>query len=262
MSYITSISNFFYIIIIGLGLAIGSFLNAWVWRTRENFSIISGRSMCLHCRRQLLWYENIPVLSFLVLQGHCRTCNNPIPTHYLLVEISTALIFLLVAWDYVHASPSSYLYLLRNLLFAVLLIIVFIYDFLYQEILSDIVWFGSIIGLCFNIYLDYSLTTMVVGAFVAAGFFGLQFIVSKGRWIGGGDVRLGVMMGLWLGWPTVLVALVIAYVIGAFISVILLILKKKTMQSATPFGTYLALGTLAALLWGNQIVGWYMTFLQ
>lgn len=240
----------------------GSFLNAWVWRTRENFKIISGRSMCLHCRRQLSWYENIPILSFLYLQGRCRTCRNPIPFHYLMVELATAFIFVLMAWDnFATYAEPSYLYFFRNLFFAVLLIIIFIYDFLYQEILSDIVWFGGLIGLFFNLYLNYSLTSMLLGAVVAGGFFLLQFVVSRGRWIGGGDVRMGVMMGLWLGWPVVLVALIIAYVVGSIGSVFLLVLKRKTLQSATAFGTYLALGTLVAIVWGDKLAQWYVGLL-
>lgn len=262
MPYIISVSYFFYFIIFVLGLAIGSFLNAWVWRTRENFRITSGRSMCLHCRRQLLWYENIPVLSFLVLKGRCRTCKNSIPAHYLVVEITTALVFLLIAWQNFHSPEFSYLYFFRNLIFAVILIIIFIYDLLYQEILSDIIWFGGLVGLFFNLYLHYSLTSMLLGALVAGGFFLFQFAISKGRWIGGGDVRLGVLMGLWLGWPVVLVALIIAYIIGAVSSIFLLALKKKTLQSATPFGTYLALGTLVCVLWGKEIVHWYMMMLR
>jgi leader peptidase (prepilin peptidase)/N-methyltransferase len=262
MSYILSTGYFFYGTIFLLGLAIGSFLNAWVWRTRENFRIISGRSMCLHCRRQLCWYENIPVVSFLFLRGVCRTCKNPIPTHYLWVEIITALVLLLLAWQNFHNAEFSYLYFFRNLIFAVILIIIFIYDFLYEEILSDIIWFGALVGLFFNLYLHYSLTSMLLGALAAGGFFLFQFVISRGRWIGGGDVRLGVLMGLWLGWPVVLVALVIAYIVGAISSIFLLVLKRKTLQSATPFGTYLALGTLVCILWGNEIVQWYMLFLR
>ncbi len=261
MYYYQFFGKFAYLIIFLLGLSVGSFLNSWIWRVRENFRITSGRSMCPICRRQLHWYENIPVLSFLALRGKCLTCKNPIPIHYTLVEIGTAILFVLLARHTLNHPVENYLYFLRNIIFLILLTVVFVYDALYQEILSEIVWLGSLIGVFFNIYLDYSITSMLLGAVFISGFFLLQFAVSKGRWIGGGDVRLGVMMGLWLGWPVSLAALFIAYISGAVVSLALLVLKKKTLKSATPFGTYLAMATLICVVWGDRIVDWYMGLL-
>ncbi len=261
MYYYQFLGKFVYLIIFLLGLAVGSFLNAWIWRTRENFRITSGRSMCTVCRRKLRWYENIPVLSFLALRGRCLTCKNPIPLHYTLVEIGTAILFVFLARYSLNHPVENYLYFLRNIIFLIILIVVFVYDALYQEVLSEVVWLGSLIGLFFNIYLGYSITSMLLGAVFISGFFMLQFAVSKGRWIGGGDVRLGVMMGLWLGWPVSLLALFIAYISGAVISLALLALKKKTLKSATPFGTYLAISTLVCIIWGNRIIDWYLGLL-
>ncbi len=218
--------------------------------------------MCPNCRRQLRWYENIPAISFLVLRGKCHTCHNPIPIHFIFVEISTALIFLLAAWLHARAPVFDSLHFVRDLTFLVILIMVFIYDFLYQEILSELVWFGALAALFFNLYLDRSLGYMLIGALATGGFFILQYVISKGRWIGGGDVRLGIMMGVWLGWPVVLVALIIAYVTGAIGSLFLLIFKRKTLSSATPFGTYLTFGTFICLFWGQAILDWYMKFLR
>lgn len=254
--------RFLYIIIFFLGLALGSYLNSWIWRTRENIRVVNGRSMCPHCRRQLAGYENIPVLSYLFLWGKCRTCQNPIPKHFIFVELGTALIFVLVAWINLHSQAFSPAHFFRDIVFSVLLIIIFVYDWLYQEILSEVVWFGAMAGLFFNLYLHYSLLSMAIGLLAAGGFFFLQFAASKGRWIGGGDVRLGSMMGIWLGWPAVLAALVIAYVVGAVGSLWLIAYRKKQLASATPFGTYLALGTFVAMLWGNQVVEWYMRLLR
>ncbi len=261
MYYYEFFGKFSYLIIFLLGLSVGSFLNVWIWRTHENFRITSGRSMCPVCHRQLHWYENIPVLSFLALKGKCLTCKNPISLQYLLVEICTAILFVFLARHTLNHPTENYLYFLRNITFLIFLIVVFVYDALYQEILSEVVWLGSLIGILFNVYLGYSIASMMFGAVAVSGFFLLQFAVSKGRWIGGGDVRLGVMMGLWLGWPISLAALFIAYIVGSFTSLILLLLKKKTLRSATPFGTYLALATFVCLIWGGQIVNWYMGLL-
>jgi prepilin signal peptidase PulO-like enzyme (type II secretory pathway) len=136
------------------------------------------------------------------------------------------------------------------------------YDLLYQEILSSVVWFGAFTGLFFNAYLDYNLSSLLIGALVAGGFFLAQFMISKGRWIGGGDVRLGVLMGVWLGWPVVLAALVLAYISGSIVGLLLMATKKKTLGSAIPFGTYLSASTLVCLLWGEAIVRWYAQFLR
>lgn len=252
----------FYFAIFCLGLILGSYLNSWVWRMRENIRVLRGRSMCPNCHRQLTWYENIPVISYLCLWGKCRTCRAPIPKHFTFVEAGTALVFVLLAWHSVNSPVFAPAYFLRNIFFAVLLIVIFVYDYLYQEILPGVVWVGALLGLAFNIYLGFSLWSMALGLLVAGGFFLTQFVVSKGRWIGGGDVRLGAMMGIWLGWPAVLVALFIAYVTGALSSLVLLVFKKKQLNSAVPFGTYLALATFVVMLWGERFIDWYLKFLR
>ncbi|MEK7131190.1 MAG: prepilin peptidase [Patescibacteria group bacterium] len=262
MNYLIDIGRFAYIIIFFLGLALGSFLNSWIWRTRENIRIVNGRSMCPHCRRQLAWYENIPVLSYLFLWGKCRTCKKSIPKHFTFVEIGAALIFVLVAWRNLNSAVVTPAHFFRDITFSALLIVIFIYDYLYQEILSEVIWFGALVGLFFNLYLGFSLVSMLVGLLIASGFFWLQFAVSKGRWIGGGDVRMGAMMGIWLGWPLVLIALFLAYVAGAIDGLWLIASGKKQLVSVVPFGTYLALGTFVVMLWGSQIVGWYLKFLR
>ena len=252
----------YYIIIFFLGLALGSFLNSWIWRTRENIKIGSGRSMCPVCMRQLTWQENIPVFSYLFLRGRCRTCKNLIPKHFIFVEIATPLIFMLVAWVNLNSPALVPALFFRDIIFTILLIIIFVYDWLYQEILPEVVWVGALAGLFFNFYLHANLMGMFAGLLVAGGFFWLQFAVSGGKWIGGGDVRMGAMMGIWLGWPAVLVALFLAYISGAFVGLGLIALGKKHLSSAVPFGTYLATATFVTLLWGNQIINWYMGLLK
>lgn len=221
--------------------------------------------MCPKCRRQLTWYENIPVLSYIALRGRCRTCKNPIPWHFSFVELGTALIFLFVAWlhvNYVNLNFNS-VYFFRDIIFSVLLIIIFVYDLLYETILSGVIWFGVLVGFVLNYYfLHYSLRSLLIALVVGCGFFLLQFIVSKGKWIGGGDVRMGLMMGIWLGWPMILVALAIAYIFGSIISLLLIFVKKKSFASTTPFGTYLAIATFICLFWGQKVVEWYLGYLK
>ncbi|EKD43047.1 MAG: hypothetical protein ACD_72C00483G0001 [uncultured bacterium] len=250
-------------LILLLGLILGSFLNSWIWRTHDNVSMFGyTRSMCVHCRRQLSWYENIPLLSFLVLKGKCRTCKKPIPFTYPLVELLTAFALWFAAYHQLSVQFSEWV-LLRDVFYVVFLIIIFFYDLQYQLVLSKIVWSGVAIALLVNWYiLNQPLEPMLIGAVVGGGFFWLQYVISKGRWIGGGDVRLGFMMGVWLGWPNILAALFFAYILGAIISIFLLISKKAGRKTEIPFGTFLAVSTFFTLYYGDKVVHWYVQLLK
>lgn len=247
-----------------IGLALGSFLNSWIWRTRENIRIVGdARSICTHCRRTLRWYENVPLLSYLFLRGRCRTCRRPIGWHYPAVELFTAVAFIGVFWYHdVYIDPFNKVQFFRDIFFLTFLVVIFVFDALYQIVLSRIVWPATFIGLIFNWYLGIPWQSMVLGAFAAGGFFLLQYLVSRGRWIGGGDVRLGVMMGVWLGWPAVLAALFFAYVLGAVVALFLLVARKATGKTAIPFGTFLAIGTFFAMYHGQEVVDWYLNLLK
>lgn len=250
-----------------LGLILGSYLNSWIWRVYNHKWRFGGRSECVHCSRQLTWWENIPLVSFVFLRGKCKTCKKPIPSDYFLVELCTGILFVIVA--FIHSQSfnltifQSSLVLFRDLFFTALLIVIFVYDYKYQYILSGVVWAGAIIALAFNysqlLLAPYSL---LLGMAIGGGLFLAQYLISKGRWIGGGDVRLGVMMGALLGWPNILFALFISYILGALVSIPLLIFKKKGLNSQIPFGTFLAVGTFITLFWGGQIVGWYLNLLK
>lgn len=257
------LGDLFYVVLFLLGLALGSFLNSWIWRRHENIRVARGRSMCHSCRRTLKWYENIPVLSFLILRGKCHTCKSKIPPHFLWVELTTALLFVFIAWYHLSYSSFDSTKLHRDIILAAILLIIFIYDWLYKIILSEIVWIGVIFGLYFNYFcLNGCPLKMLIGALLAGGFFLLQYVVSKGKWIGGGDVRMGVMMGVWLGWPNILVALMFAYISGALVGILLMVLKKKKLGSDIAFGTFLSLGTAFALFFGGELIDWYLGLLR
>ena len=253
----------FWFIIGGSGLILGSYLNSWMWRIYTNRWQWGGRSLCIHCGRQLTWSENIPLLSFVVLRGQCRTCHQRIPPDYFWVELVTPILFVLAASiDLAHGITNPW-HIWRDLFFVALLLVIFVYDAKYYLILTRVVYGGAVVGFLINyVVLHVSPVNMLLGAIVGAGFFWMQYVLSRGRWIGGGDVRLGLMMGILLGWPGVLVALFMAYVLGAFVSLGLLALRKKTLRSQLPFGTFLAIGTLVALFWGEQIIQWYLGFIR
>jgi prepilin signal peptidase PulO-like enzyme (type II secretory pathway) len=253
-----------YFLIFFLGLIIGSFLNSIIWRLWDNIAIFARtRSICVHCRQQLSWKENIPLFSYLMLRGKCLHCHRNISKFYPWVEFITAVIITLVARHYLPLGNFSEWSFLRDLFFVAFLVVIFIQDLRYQVIFPAVVWSGTIIGLIINIsFLNYNFNSLLLGAILGGGFFGAQYLLSKGQWIGGGDVRMGIMMGVWLGWQNLLVALFIAYILGAVVAVILLTLKKAQAKTAVPFGTFLAIGTLVALYWGTDLINWYLSFLR
>ena len=259
---ITGIEWFYYIIIFCFGLSIGSFMNSWVWRTHENLGIARARSMCPRCRYVVRWYDNIPLLSFFALRGRCRNCERRIIWQYPAVELWSGIMFLaVILWHGLGAWVFS-IELFRDLVILVFLTFIFIYDLQYREIFNfATVIPGVALFLTALVFGWQDLPSMLAGVFVGAGFFLLLYLLSKGAWIGGGNVRLGFFMGVILGWPKILAALLFAYIIGAVVSLILVLAGKKTLKSETPFGTYLVVGTMIALFGGEALIKWYVAFL-
>lgn len=262
MVYFRYMSGIFYLFCFCLGACFGSFLNAWLWRTRENKSIIRGRSVCPHCGRIIRWLDNVPLLSFWLLKGKCRQCSALISWRYPLVEAVIGLGFTALAYIHVAQGNFSFPLLIRDWTVFFILAFIFFYDWWYGEILDEIAIPASVLYLVSAWWQGWqSWQDMVAGACIGSGFFLFQYVVSRGRWIGGGDIRLGLLMGIVLGWERLLVALFIAYVGGALISLTLLFTKKKTMKSAIPFGVFLVPATMVAFLWGRNIIDWYVGLL-
>ena len=248
------------VLIFILGLIIGSFLNAVIFRLKENEQFIRGRSKCLKCKHQLKFLDLIPLFSFIFLKGKCRYCHKRISCQYPLVEVATGIIFLLGYFNIQSSSLPVFqsFNILVYFIFSCFLIIIFVYDLKHYLILDKVTLTALVFALVLNFLLGKSIVNLLIAALVVAGFFFLQFIVSHGKWIGGGDIRLGLVMGAMLGWPDVLTALVLAYVIGALTGLALIVFKKKKFKSQLPFGTFLSLATLITLLWGERILGWYL----
>jgi leader peptidase (prepilin peptidase) / N-methyltransferase len=243
-----------YIILIFLiGICVGSFINVLVLRTRKNQKFLGGRSKCRKCEQVIKWYDLIPLLSFFMLRKRCRGCKEKISWQYPLVELVTGLLFILVYL----VQHDALAVVIPILIFTTFLIIIFIYDLKYQQILDRFSVPAMVIAFVLNLLLGVSIWSMLIGAALIGGFFLAQWLLSKGTWIGDGDIRLGVLMGLILGWQNGLVALFLAYVIGALVGVIMLATKKAGMKTEIPFGTFLAAATLVSMLWASQILDWY-----
>ncbi|MBU4331505.1 prepilin peptidase [Patescibacteria group bacterium] len=260
----------FFLITFILGLAIGSFLNAVIWRLHSGESIARGRSKCPKCRHKLKWQDNIPLASFVVLRGKCRYCHKKISWQYPLVELATALLFVLAYSNSGLPEINYQLSIINYQLFQIagallqgwfiisILIIIFVYDFRWYLVDDRVVL--PAIGLIFiwNIWLGKSWLGLAISGIIIAGFFWLQFLASRGKWIGSGDIRLGLLMGVILGWPLGLVALFLSYIIGSLVSVALLIIGRKKFTSKIPLGPFLMAGTIIVMFWGEKIMGWYM----
>ncbi|OGY16180.1 MAG: hypothetical protein A2784_03845 [Candidatus Chisholmbacteria bacterium RIFCSPHIGHO2_01_FULL_48_12] len=253
----------------GVGLILGSFINVVVFRTVHGFSPWAGRSFCPKCKHKINWYDNIPLLSFVLLWGKCRYCKQSISLQYPVIELLTANLLL---WWYVvgrlafRLAEQPYSVIQPGFWLVVGLGLVLLTGFdLFYGVLPDFV-----IGLLGGITLIYRLSLAVTGimrwpdwwGFVGAGLAGAAAlaagaVVTRGRGMGWGDVKLAGVMGLILGPSKLLVAVAVAVLTGAAAAVILVAIRRKRWGQTIPFGPFLAGSTLVALLWGEKIWRWY-----
>jgi leader peptidase (prepilin peptidase) / N-methyltransferase len=238
------------------GLLIGSFLNAVIHRVPRKQSIVSPGSQCPACGYALRWYDNIPVVSYVMLGARCRKCRQPISIRYPIVELITAAVF--VAHYFVFGWT---LLLAVRLLFAASLVALFAID-LEHKLLPDVITLpGIVIGILASVFLPPGVMESLIGMLIGGGVLWLigeaYFRYSGEEGMGGGDVKMLAMIGAFLGWKLVLVTLVLSSVLGSVLGLTIIAIKRGNMKYALPFGTFLALGALAASLVGEQIVTWY-----
>ncbi len=256
---ISFLTNFLIFI---FGLIVGSFLNCVACRFKTKKSFITGRSSCPKCKHRLDWYDLVPLLSWIFLGAKCRYCNKKISWQYPLAEIATGLIFLMV-FNADHITKTIYL-----LVISCFLIIIFIYDLRNYLIPDKIVLPAIVIAFLYNLF------ALIIGDFtwhvflyrIYAGllpslFFAALFFASKGKWIGFGDVKLALLMGLMLGPEKTALAFYLAFTIGGIIGIGLILTKKKSLKSEIPFGPILILGTFLSLFFSSQIINWYLNLL-
>lgn len=251
------------VVIFLFGLIFGSALNAVIYRLHSGDSWLTGRSLCPRCKHQLHFWDLVPVVSWLWLRGKCRYCHKSISIQYPLVELGTAIAFVL-AYRMAGVElglPHAWLQAITWMIFALFLIIIFVYDWKYYLILDAVIYPAAVSAFILNILLGVSWSDMLIAAVIGAGFFWLQYIISRGTWIGGGDIRLGGLMGIMLGWPGIIVALFIAYIVGSIVGVGLILVGRKQWGQQIPFGTFLSVATFVILLYGRPILQWYLQYL-
>lgn len=256
------------------GLIIGSFLNCLIYRLAlpnfswKNLRGLRGRSYCPHCKHTLSWQDLIPVLSFFILRGKCRYCRQKISFQYPLVELATAAIFLLIFNKFGVYNFQSFFALCLMLGVACLMIVVFVFDLKHYLIPDEITLSAVFLALIYQLLkindsglqiADFKqLLNPLLAAFGASAFFLALVLISRGKWMGLGDVKFAVFMGLFLGWPNILAALFLAFFIGAIIGVGLIIFNKKGWKSEIPFGPFLVIATFLAMFFGQNIAAWYL----
>lgn len=240
-----------------VGLIVGSFLNCLAWRLYKNETIM-GRSYCPKCRKQIEWYDNIPIISFILLRGRCRLCSEKISWQYPIVEFFTALLFVLtfLVNNSLNFNP---LLLARDWLLISGLILIFIYDLRWQLIPMLLVWPLTALIFILNILLGVPWLDLLLFGLAGALFFLIQFIITRGRGLGEGDIWLGLLLGI--TFPRVdylALSLILAYFVGAIISIILIASKNKGLKSKVALGPFLVFGAIITLIYGNQIINWYL----
>ncbi|MCX6779243.1 MAG: prepilin peptidase [Candidatus Magasanikbacteria bacterium] len=241
------------------GALIGSFLNVVALRLPSEERFWRGRSHCVFCNKLLHWFELIPLVSFLWQGGKCRDCKKNISWRYILIEIATGGLF---SGTYYFLSGQSLFYFWPTLICYLIIIsvleIIFLIDLKEGIIFDLLIWPFIVLILVFWILSGANWLIFLLSGLGCAAFFGAQYLLSRGKWIGAGDIGLGFLLGAWLGFPAILVALFFSYVVGALIGLVLIILKKKSWASSLPFAVFLIPGAFFALFWGHRIVSWYI----
>lgn len=263
-----------HLLIIGLGLVMGSFLNVCIYRIPQKRSIVHEGSSCPHCRRTIRPWENIPVLSFLILRGRCRSCEIGISWFYPTVELATPLLFYLLLLKFGMSSP-----LLVNMVFFGLLIVLIFID-LFERILPNMVTLGGLVlgflvsPLQSNEFFKlpqifvgepapwthyiYSMAGIMVGG----GFFWLVAVfyrkVRKQEGMGFGDIKMIAMVGAFLGWQYTWLTILVGSFLGAMVGSVYIYAFGRGRQYELPFGSFLGVGAIVSTLWGEDLLRLYL----
>ncbi|HKX17003.1 MAG TPA: prepilin peptidase [bacterium] len=234
-----------------IGLVFGSFANVLIHRLPRHESIVFPGSRCPSCGTAIRAWDNIPVVSFLVLRGRCRECGSAISPRYVVVELATGALMAGVAWRF---GPS--LAALRYGVLAFALLVVFFTDLEHQIIPNAVTYPGIVVGLALSAAAGDLRPSLIAGA--AAGLvFLILGVVSRGG-MGGGDIKLAAMIGAFLGTPAVIVALFLAVALGGGVGLVLLALRLRSRKDMIPFGPAMAAGALIAVFGSNAIINWYV----
>ena len=278
-----------------VGASVGSFLNVVIDRVPAGKDIIGKRSSCDKCKKTLAWYDLIPIISWLLLKGKCRYCREPISPQYPIVEGTSALLFVFVASRFFPYNAgnsaltlSHYLTLLHYLFSISVLIVIFVIDLKHQIIPNKISYFAIFISLIYLVILGLlqtqvtrSLTaqiapnlvptqlqtiwfakinTAIAAGIASAAFFTIVYL-TKEKALGGGDAKLALFIGLLVGWPLILVAIFLSFILGAVVGLNLILLRLRKFGQRIAFGPFMCVAAIITLFWGEKLFYWYTIIL-
>jgi leader peptidase (prepilin peptidase) / N-methyltransferase len=240
------------------GLLVGSFLNVCIFRLPRDMSVVTPRSRCARCNRYLAWYENVPVVSWVVLRGRCRTCGERISWMYPLVEVCTAIVFVAIYLLY-----GVTLLGLSRLILACSLLVLFVID-LQHKILPNVITLpGIVVGFLFSLFLPpgwlASLIGILLGGAVPYAIAEVYLRLRGEEGLGMGDVKMLAMIGAFLGWQLMLLTLVLASLVGSVVG-LGFIAAGYGRKFALPFGTFLAAAAVVSAVAGDGILEWYLGY--
>ena len=239
------------------GLAIGSFLNVVIFRFPALKSVITDHSRCPHCKKKIAAFDLIPVISYVVLLGRCRNCGKKISAQYPLVELATGLLF----WLLFRHFGLSYI-LIPYLIIVGFSILVFVYDLKYLEIPEIFSWslliFAVIAALLSK---DFTISNFLLGGLAGGGILGILVGISNERWMGSGDIKIGLAFGFLFGLYGALFFLFLAFIIGAIFGLILIGLKKKRSDSVIAFSPFLIISAIITIFFGQYLINLYLNLL-
>lgn len=255
------------VVIAGLfGLIFGSFLNVVIYRFDDWVSIMKTRSHCRDCKTQLRWYDLVPLVSYITLRGRCRYCQKPISWQYPVVEVITACLFM-AGYLLIYSTQNSFPPVTAGFIFGFYilaigsLITIFFHD-LYEMYISDYLsyfFIAAALGFSLLYYGDWQLTLM--GAFIITLPIALIVYPSHGKWMGEGDVKLALGLGIFTAYQGAVLTLVMSFLLGGFFGAIALMTKKARLKSAIPFAPFLIIGALISIFYGDKIINWYLSLL-
>ena len=251
MSYET-MTYLIYALIFLFGITIGSFLNVCIYRIPRGETVVTTPSHCMTCGHKLSWFELIPLFSYIFLGGRCRSCKSHISPQYPIIEGLNGLLYILV-----FAVNGLNVISIIYALFTSALIVLTVIDWRTYEIPISINIFILVLGglkvvLDFNNFFDY-----LIGFFIVSGFLLILYMVTGGRAIGGGDIKLMAAAGLLLGWQLIVLAFLIGCVLGSILHLIRM--KVSGADRMLAMGPYLSAGLFIAMLWGNSFINWYLS---
>ena len=243
-----------YILIFLYGIVIGSFLNVVIVRVPRKESIVKVRSHCENCGYQLKWFDLIPIFSYLVLGGKCRKCKTKISAQHLILEVLNGILYVFTFFIAGFSLKTVLLCLLFSALLALSLI-----DFKTYEIPVGFQYVIFVLAVCRTILDRANWSEHVIGFFAVSVVLYLMYVISKGTAIGGGDVKLMAVCGLFVGWKVIIFAFLLGCIVGSVVHIIRMKLSGESHVLA--MGPYLSIGVFVAALWGNQILTWYLGIL-